>query len=164
MTGAGDRQSDQGEVWRLIAAKSVRFSAPSETSAMSAVFDKVGASLDDFVAQFPPLEHQVGAVFFVNGRPAGLELFDAASTWRKLSPKLVRSYGVDALDGRRPRSRGAEAAASKAFAAFVESSPASMFPAVGEGEDVRLAGADIAGAALVARGRVIHMSAFPQHV
>lgn len=55
---------------------------------MSAVFDKVGTSLDEFVAAFPPVEHQVGAVFLINGRPAGLELFDAPSTWRKLSPKL----------------------------------------------------------------------------
>jgi hypothetical protein len=134
---------------------------------MSAVFDKVGASLDDFVAAFPPVPHQVGAVFFVNGRPAGLELFDAALTWRKLSPKLVRSYAVDALDrldrsGKNPQER-ADAEAPDVFAGAVASSPASTFPAAGEGEDVRLTGADIAGAALVARGRAMHVSAFPQH-
>jgi hypothetical protein len=159
----GNRRSDQGAVWSLIAEKATRLDAPSETSAMSAVFDKVGASLEDFVAAFPPLAHQVGAVFFVNGQPAGLELFDAVSTWRKLSPKLVRSYGVDAIDGRGHPSRGEESTAPNAFATAVESSPASVFPAVGEGEDVRLTGADISGAALVARGRVIHVSAFPQH-
>ena len=40
----------------------------------------------------------------------------------------------------------------------------SAFPAAGEGEDVRLTGRGIAGAALVARGRAVHVSAFPQHV
>jgi hypothetical protein len=36
-----------------------------------------------------------------------------------------------------------------------------VFPAVGEGEDVRLESKDIIGAALVAHGRAIHISAFP---
>ena len=131
---------------------------------MSAVFDKVGASLDEFVAAFPPVEHQVGAVFVINGQPAGLELFDAASTWRKLSPKLVRSYAVDALDRRtaRPPVRRPVRIFRTQFAGAVASSPTAAFPAAGEGEDVRLTGAAIAGAALVARGRAVHVSAFPQ--
>lgn len=160
---AGARQSDQGAVWAMIAEKASRLDARSETAAMSAVFDKVGASLDDFVAALPPLPRQVGAVFFVNGQPAGLELFDAPSTWRKLSPKMVRSYAVDAIDRRDTPSRRTSATAPDAFIAAVGSSPASVFHALGEGEDVRLSGDTIAGAALVARGRVIHVSAFPPH-
>ena len=161
---AGHRRSDQGAVWSLIAEKSARLRATSDTDAMSAIFETVGASLDEFVAAFPPLEHQVGAVFLINGQPSGLELFDAASTWRTLSPKLVRSYAVDALDHRGgERAAQADADLPRAFAWAVASSPASAFPATGEGEDVRLTGPRIAGAALVARGRAVHVSAFPQH-
>jgi hypothetical protein len=43
----------------------------------------------------------------------------------------------------------------------VTSSAAFTFAAAGEGEDVRLTSAGVAGAALVARGRAIHLSAFP---
>jgi hypothetical protein len=160
---AGHYRSNQGAVWSLIAEKASRLNAASPTSAMSAVFDRLGAPLEDFVAAFPPIAHQIGAAFLVNGRPAGLELFDAVSTWRKLSPKLVRSYAVDAIDGRRLPTHNADANAPAAFTTAVQSSPTSVFPSIGEGEDVRLTGADIAGAALVARGRVIHVSAFPQH-
>ena len=163
LVDAGHRRSDQSAVWSLIEKKSARFRAASPTSAMSAVFDKVGTSLDEFVAAFPPTEHQVGAVFLINGQPAGLELFDAASTWRKLSPKLVRSYAIDALD--RAGQTAAPVASSDLHAQFagaVASSPTAAFPAAGEGEDVRLTGAAIAGAALVARGRAVHVSAFPQ--
>ena len=165
LMAAGHRQSDQGAVWNLIAEKSARLRATSDTDAMSAIFETVGASLDEFVAAFPPIEHQVGAVFLINGYPAGLELFDAASTWRTLSPKLVRSYAVDALD-RRDAEQVPQASADlpTMFASAVASSPVSAFPATGEGEDVRLTGAGIAGAALVARGRAVHVSAFPQHV
>jgi hypothetical protein len=163
LLGVGHRQSNQGEVWNLIAKKSARFGAISDTAAMSAVFEKVGGSLEGFVAAFPPVEHQVGAVFVIHGQPVGLELFDAASTWRKLSPKLVRSYAMDALDHARDAAGPmASPDLPNQFAGAVASSPTAAFPAAGEGQDVRLTGAAIAGAALVARGRAVHISAFPQ--
>jgi hypothetical protein len=94
----GSRSSDQQEVWSRIAKKSARLGAVSDTSAMSAMFDACHVALDEFVAAFTPIERQVGAVFFVNDRAAGLELFDARRTWRTLAPKLIRSYALDALD------------------------------------------------------------------
>jgi hypothetical protein len=42
----------------------------------------------------------------------------------------------------------------------IKSSQAAVFSAVGEGDDVRLTGTRIAAAALVARGRAIHLRAF----
>ena len=42
----------------------------------------------------------------------------------------------------------------------IRSSQAAVFKAVGEGDDVRLTGVGIAAAALVARERAIHLSAF----
>ena len=118
--------------------KSARLSAASDTSAMSAMFDKLETPIEEFVAAFSPVEHQVGAMFFINGAQAGLELFDAASTWRKLAPKLVRSYAVDAIDRRGRPSRKRAPHAPMAFATAVGSTPASVFPAIGEGNDVRL--------------------------
>ena len=107
----------------------------------------------------------MGALFLINGQPVGLELFDAAGTWRKLSPKFVKSYALDALDRRgSEQATKANADLPKAFASAEASSPASAFPALGEGEDIRLTAAAISGAALVARGRAVHVSAFPQHV
>jgi hypothetical protein len=161
LKGPGSRESDQGAVWSLIDEKSARLSTASDTSAMSALFEKQETPLEEFVAEFSPSEHQVGAMFFINGVQAGLELFDAASTWRKLAPKLVRSYAVDAIDRRGKPSRARARRTPQAFANAVGSTPTSVFPAIGEGSDVRLTGTDVAGAALVAGGRVIHLSAFP---
>jgi len=158
---AGDRSSDQHDVWCRIADKSARLNSPSDTSAMSAMFEKVESGLDDFVSAFTPLERQIGAVFFINGQPAGLELFDAADTWRKLSAKLVRSFALDAIDRQRRRAPTSDVPAPAVFVAAIASSAASSFAAAGEGDDVRFSGSDITAAALVARGRVIHLSAFP---
>lgn len=161
LLASGARRSDQQAVWNAIAEKSARLGATSETAAMSAMYDKVDHSLEDFVAAFPPIERQVGAVFLVDGQIAGLELFDAPSTWRKLAPKLVRSYALDAIDSRKKSGAPVPSPEGSVWIGAVVSCDASVFPAVAEGEDVRLTGSDIGGAALVARGRAIHVSAFP---
>jgi hypothetical protein len=157
----GHHASDQGEVWAQIAAKSSRLAVTSDTSAMSALFEKVDRPIDDLVAPFRPQARQVGAVFAIDGRVAGLELFDAASTWRKLAPKLLRSYSLDALDPSRGlRTSGINDVPT--MLARLKTANGTTHPAVGEGEDVRLSSAEVVGAALCARGRVIHLSVFPQ--
>jgi hypothetical protein len=160
LLSVGERRSDQQAVWKLIAEKSARLEALSDTSAMSAVFEKVEPSLDDFVRALTPIDGQVGAVFLIDRVPVGLELFDAAATWRKLAPKLVRSYAVDAIDRRRRRARRSSGHDAAAFVQEIASSAASVLAATGEGEDVRISGPGVTGAALVARGRAIHISAF----
>jgi len=160
LLSSGARRSDQSAVWSAIAEKSARLGAESDTAAMSAMYERMDHSLEDFVAAFPPADGQVGAVFLVNGRLGGLELFDAASTWRKLSPKLVRSYALDAIDRRHETGPSSASHSGRAVIDAVMASQSAVFPAVGEGEDVRLSGRDLTGAALVARDRAIHLSAF----
>jgi hypothetical protein len=160
LLSSGVHRSDQSAVWDAIAEKSARLGARSDTAAMSAMYDKLDHSLEDFVAAFPPIERQVGGVFLVNRRVVGLELFDAPSTWRKLSPKLVRSYALDAIDRRKPARGSVASTDGRMLIDALLSSKSAIFPAIGEGEDVRLTGLDMTGAALVARNRTIHLSAF----
>jgi ARG/rhodanese/phosphatase superfamily protein len=161
LSNSGSRASDQGAVWNQISEKAARLNAISDTSAMSAVFEKLHIPLEQFVAAFPPADRQIGGVVFINGREAGLELFDAASTWRTLAPKLVRSYAMDAVDRRDVRMRRRRPHAVETFMTAVAVAPASVFPAIGQGIDVRITGTGVGGAALVAGDRVIHLSAFP---
>ena len=156
----GSRSSNQQEVWSRIAEKSARLGTASDTSAMSAMYDASHVALDEFVAAFTPVERQVGAVFFVNGRAAGLELFDATRTWRTLAPKLIRSYALDALDQEEGSVQSDAVADAKALIERLMSSQTSVFAAVGEGTDVRFEGAGALGAALVASEKAIHVSAF----
>ena len=162
MQAAGTRVSDQTAVWSLIAEKSARLGAVSDTSAMSAMYERADRPIEEFVQAFPPIDRQVGALFAINGRPAGFECFDTPGTWCKLSSKLLRSYALDALDRRPHKEDNAIAVDGTSYIANIVESEGTAFPATGEGEDVRLGGDKMAGAALVARGRVIHLSAFPQ--
>ncbi len=68
---SGSRASNQSEVWNLLAAKSARLNATSDTAAMSAVFEKLETPIDAFVAAFSPVDHQVGAMFLHQWRAGG---------------------------------------------------------------------------------------------
>jgi hypothetical protein len=161
MHSLGVRRSHQGAVWDLIARKSARLQSPSSTSAMAAMYEKFDAPLDDFVRAFPPVDQQIGAVFLINGTCVGLECFDVPATWHKVSPKLIRSYAIDALDRQHARTEQSAVDADR-FVNDISAATGAVFPAVGEGEDVRLESRDVIGAALVAHGRAIHISAFRQ--
>ena len=139
--------------------KAARLDSESDTGAMSAVFDRHEASVADFVNGLPSLPNQAGAVFAINGHVIGLELFDAPATWRKLAPKLVRSYALDAID-RAGESTSPLAEEARAFMAAVAAIDPSPFPSTGVGMDVRLSSERLNGAALVVENQAVHLSAF----
>jgi len=95
---SGTRHSRQGEVWEDISTKSERLGSASPTHAMAAMYADHEQTLDQFVAAFAPVAHQVGAIFSIGGNVSGLDVFDYAQTFCKQMPKLVRSYALDAID------------------------------------------------------------------
>lgn len=165
MRVTGERRSDQGEVWADISAKAQRMASVSVTEAMAAMYEDHAASVDEFVAALPAVPGQAGAMFTIDGVLVGLDLFDHPATFRKLLPKLVRSYALDAIDAGLMARNGAAGSASghaapETFLEELRRADAQTFPAIGEGEDLRLTGKQLTGGALIARGRVVHLSAF----
>lgn len=157
---SGDRRSDQGAVWADIAEKSRRMSVHSPTAAMSDIFEQHQPRIGDFVKALNAVEGQAGAVFAVNGHLLGLDRFDFPETLRKLLPKLVHSYALDAIDAGETEHKPVGAEAVAAMLEAVRDARVETFPAIGEGTDLRLHGPGITGAALQARGRTVHLSAF----
>ena len=155
----GQRDSHQGEIWQDIAAKSARMGSRSETAAMACLYEDFDELMGQYVQAMGPQPNQVGAVFAINGSIRGLELFDCAATLRKLLPKLVVSYGLDAIESARGAPGGAVMAAED-FLLQIAAADASKHPSVGEGEDVRLKASGLSGGALAARGRMVHLCAF----
>lgn len=164
------RRSDQGAVWDDISAKMSRMKARSASSEMKAIFDEHGATIDDFVQGFRPVEGQAGAIFAIGGRIAGLELFDHPQTLARLLPKLVRSYALDALDSRYAGGRQEEPSeeekgrlldSAMLFVASVGLAEGTSHTAIGLGEDVRISNHAVTGAALTVDRRLVNLSAFP---
>lgn len=152
--------ANQGEIWDEIQQKMRRMEADSPTAAMSDVYDRYETSLSDYERAFEPVDGQTGALFAINGQIGGLDLFDYGATLRRFFPKLVRSYALDAIDHHRERFPSVLRSDVEAFLNQLMDTHMTNYPGVGEGEDVRLQSPNITGAALVARNRVIHLSAF----
>ena len=161
MRERGARMSDQSDVWSEIAAKSVRMSASSPTAAMSAIYESSREPLEDFVAEMPQHQGQVGAVFAIHGRIAGIDVFDYADTFVKAAPKLMRSYALDALESAPPSANNeAHSDSVRAFLDDIEGANVSRFKALGLGDDLRLKGRDFTGAALEVSGHIVHLVSF----
>jgi hypothetical protein len=173
----GVARSDQSAVWADIAEKSVRLAAHSDTSAMEAMFVGHGEVIDDYVDALAPVPAQIGALFAVGDRVAGLELFQSGALLRKLLPKIVRSYALDAIDPagytaskrtstRQRKTRTATDASSGLrltaglFLKATAAAEGKRLPAVGLGDDLRVDAPGIAAAALVHDDRIVHLSAF----
>ncbi len=157
----GTRRTNQTEVWDDISSKMDSMRVDSRTQAIADVFEQFSGSVDEYVGAFTVQPTQVGACFAINGTIRGVELFDASDTCGKLMPKLVRSYALDAIE-ERGQAPGSGESRVQAFLQGVRSAPVVSADALGEGEDLRIRSTHIAGGALAARDRVVHLCAFSQ--
>tara|TARA_R110002072_G_scaffold211501_5_gene369101 strand:- start:13540 stop:14580 length:1041 start_codon:yes stop_codon:yes gene_type:complete len=161
MRESGDRDSNQGEVWDDINLKMDSMDVQSSTDAIADAYEHYSGSVDEYVEAFKTSETQVGACFVINGKICGMELFDVSDTCSKLMPKLIRSYALDAI-GERQDNASTVSAGIDEFIRLVATVQADSFDALGEGEDLRISSTAIAGGALAARDRVVHLCAFSQ--
>ena len=162
MRSNGTRRSDQSEVWSEIAEKAHRMDSFSETDAAAALYERHRSSLDDYRSAFSGVDHQVGAVFMINGKTAGFELFDAEKTLASLLPKLIESYALDAIDSADDATDGPKATDPAMLLEAVASAEIGRYPAIGLGEDWRITAPGMSAAALVHDTRIVHLCAFAQ--
>jgi hypothetical protein len=172
MLSHGARSADQAAVWDDIAAKALRLQSHSPTAAMEAMFVDYGERIEQFVEALPPFPAQRGALFAINDRIIGFDLFATPRLLRRLLPKLVRSCALDALDpepaklmNRSPSTRSSPPDASLRTAAmhFLAASgraKGTVVPALGLGQDVRIEAPGLTAAALVHDEVVVHLSSF----
>lgn len=158
----GTRHSNQAAVWADIATKSTRLGSHSATEAMAAMYEQEHDRLEGFERGFHTVDRQVGAVFALNGRVVGVEVFDSAQAFGKLFNKLVGSYALDAIDEPLTEEVAATEQVVAEFLFRIQAAAIERFPAIGEGEDLRLHGQGVLGSALLAEGRIIHLTAFSQ--
>ena len=160
MRSEGTRRSDQSRVWSAIDDKATAMDAPSETGAMSEIFERHAKALEDYVREVEAAPDQLGAIFSVAGGNYGLDLFDRHATLAAFLPKLVRSYGVDALERRTEGDRTAPASAAQDFLDRLSAGSFDDHPAVGLGRDVGIVAERAIGGALVVDEVAVHLTGF----
>jgi len=148
--------------WDEIGVKAAAMDARSPTGAMSAIFEEHAERLDDFVNRMQAQPGQTGGLFALGDAICGLDVFDKPATFVALLPKLVRSYGIDALE----RPAGSCAApgvdAARDFLAHLACGKLEEHPAMGLGYDVRIEAAGVIAGGLVAESSLIHLAAFAE--
>ena len=161
MAAGASRRSDQSAIWDEIAAKCERLGAVSPTQAMNVMYDSMAVSIDTYLRAFVWAERQAGVIFAIGKETMGLDLMDHPYTMRTMLPKLVRSYALDAVEA--PDSAAVTTAGATKFLHRIGEAKPLIRPAVGIGEELRLTGKGIAGAALWAEPRYVHLCAFTTH-
>jgi len=160
MASSGRARSDQAEIWADVADLSRKFRVSSATGEMREVYRQSGKRLDEYVAAFPPVAGQVGAIFALGAEVRGAEAFDHPDTLRGLLAKVVRSWALDALD-LGPGTHAVPAPeAARGFLDRVANATIRRNPSAGLGEDLRIEGNRLTGGALVHEDRLVHLCAF----
>jgi len=154
--------SDQGEVWREIAALQNSAGVASPTHAMQDVFKARATEIETCTRVFTPTAGQSGLFVVIDGEVAGFDLIAHADAYAKLHPKLLKSYLIDALLEPKPSAVevAKAAAAAQAFLHEARDSDEKVFESVGCGRDYRYQKTGVAGSALVHENRVVHMAFF----
>lgn len=158
----GRFRADQGRVWDEIEWLQRRAGVASSTGAMQDVFRALSDDMAACERTFMPVAGQTGIIVVIDGSVAGFDAVAHADAYAKLHPKLIRSYLLDALVGRKAEQADPTKAmaTSQAFLRDVVECQEKSFPSIGYGTDYRYRKPGAAGAALVHEERLVHMAFF----
>jgi hypothetical protein len=159
--GLGHR-SDQGEVWEEVAEMMSTSDTTSPTGAMRDVYLARQREVEGYLEAFEPQPEQKGLLVLVNGEAVGLDIVSREDAYRRLHPKLVKSYAMDALLERQDGgSKDGEAAGeARRFVEAAARCEEEKFESVGHGWDHRFGAGGVVGSALTYQDKVIHMAFF----
>jgi hypothetical protein len=157
----GEFRSDQGAIWDGIAEKAARRGAHSPSGAMAAIYDKERASIEEYVKDFHLIDSQVGAIFMINGKVAGMDAFGRPDTFSKVFKKLLESYALDAIDWYGPdKEHKALKSEVTKFRKAADAATVEGRSGAGLGTDFRIESRKVTGFALALNDQILHVSIF----
>lgn len=94
-------RSSQEAVWKRIDDKLTSTRTLSKTSSMHDIFENLKSELDRYVVEAKGIDAN-GLVATCGNEILGLDYFRSRGLFRKFKDKLIRSYGLEAIDRRMP--------------------------------------------------------------
>ena len=128
---------------------------------MSDIYEKEKIRIKDYRDVFRTEPGQTGAVFAIGREIFAMDVFDSADTCRKLMPKIIGSFAIEALDNVSDRQAGLEDV--KAFLDVVSASDLSLKRSPGSGVTVSIKSPAASGTTLVSGDTVVHTAVFNTH-
>lgn len=156
-------RSNQGEVWEDVASLHSDLGSSSKTGAMRDAYEAKKTDIEDYVEAFSGFKLMNGIAVFLGGKIVGVDILSYVPAMENLLPKIIGSYAMDALrfkeqeDFRKPSKDDVRKFLAKAGRCSLE-----VHASQGLGEDARLIGKDVQGAALLAEETVVHLAIFSQ--
>lgn len=157
----GVAASNQGAVWEEVGCCLADAVPESPTMAMHDAIEQRRETLDGYTDALPWPDSAQGVVAAINGKFVAVDLFDKAETLRRVWPRLITGYALDALRRQRARSRPFTPKGAGALIEHLGEVACQPCPSVGVGQDWRFESKAVVGQALVAESVCIHLSAFP---
>jgi hypothetical protein len=152
--------SDQGTVWTSIEELSERTGIRSHTSAMRDVYEAKEKELDEYLNVFACIPRQKGILAFIDEEVVGFDFLSRDSAYALLHPKLVKSYAMEALLLKPPRTEKPQIETAKEFLKGASRCKEKKYKSVGKGYDFRFEEKNLVGSALKVKKNVIHMAFF----
>jgi len=152
--------SDQGTVWTSIDEMSEQTGIHSQTAAMKDMYEAKEKELDEYLNTFTCLPQQKGLLTFIDEEIVGFDFLSLDTAYALLHPKLVKSYAMEALMQKAPKSDKPSADKAKDFLKEVGRCKEKKYKSVGKGNDHRFEGKQLVGSALKFQKKVIHMAFF----
>jgi len=155
-----DYDAGQHAVWEDVEEALRETGTHSASSAMHDSYTLRREEIARLASSFTVSERQVGAVFFIDGRPVGAEVADRPASFASVFGKLVRSYCLNALGEAVAPCPVPATDDALAFTRSIADLDQMVSPSVGLGDDVRIDGPLASGSALLNEGKVVHLSVF----
>jgi len=152
--------SDQRAVWAEVARKMGKMGSRSSSGALQDMFRDYGDKLDEVVRSISSPEGCNGVAFAINGKILGVDLFDKPATLSKLWPKLIKSYAMDALEDGSVDQKLLQPESVIEWTRSAQSAKQEWFDSPGVGQDVRIEGEMLIGAALVVKQQLVHLELY----
>ncbi|MHC4176055.1 MAG: ARPP-1 family domain-containing protein, partial [Planctomycetota bacterium] len=101
---AGDGQQAQGEVWNAVGQANAASQVVTNSSAFTAnyataeVVDQLKPYIEKIQKPVAGQKQVVGAIVAVNGKVESVDVFGSTPLFKKLWPKLLKSYALDAAN------------------------------------------------------------------
>jgi hypothetical protein len=151
------RAADQCEVWDQVEAKLECFEAEAPTLSLHDVYAARRPSLDQYLDHVKLQPNQVGLACAINGKTAGIELFEETGVFSQFFERLIRAYAAEVVDEDSLVTQVPNAGAVKTLLDKVARLDCEAYDAVGSGKELRFKTGRLNGAALEVEGRLLHM-------
>ena len=149
--------SDQGEVWSKVAEYDQVHCVASPTAAMSDTFEALEKRTTEGQEQLNYVDGATGVAVALGKKIVAVELFDKATTCRKIWGRMLSGFIVDALEERPEKEVAKESDVEQVLGATREATWDQVDP-IGEGEEYRAEVAQDPASALCFEDELVHGS------